>query len=337
MNKVLPEPEEDIFEAIRSFESNSVILNLKDHYPGRIKSNLEYQILGLGNGKWCAVPKTHMIITHYRGEPDYYSSCLPSIYRGNPTKDEMSINIIKQIEFKEICKTFPSVKMSEKDGLDVNYEAIAQHYGLKTEIIDLTTEIAVAAFFATHKYSEIKKSYIPREDGIGVIRRAIGLEMTQYIQDYSGPSFQIIGVQPFFRTAVQQAQGCKCRLGEDFVNISSFILFKQNEEMNKRIGSIFYTEKGPNLLFPDEIIVSAAKEVINSKIVTESAILEYCEMNNCEESTIKRMLLENGYDITEHPVFKLSRPQLRFLERQSIKHPYGGITLTSRLQCFSDD
>lgn len=53
------------------------------------------------------------------------------------------------------------MKDLEEDGLIVNYEALAQHYGIATNMMDMTNSPLVAAFFATTRYDASTDTYSP--------------------------------------------------------------------------------------------------------------------------------------------------------------------------------
>lgn len=317
---------DDIFEAVRYCEPNNQILKIKNPFGGRlIRYNNTFEVMGLGNGKLCAIANSPVLFTYYRGEPDIYETCLPSLYRGNPSEEEIIINQLKVLDFRDICRTFPTAKFAEADSLDVRYDAIAQHYGLKTDIVDITSDIGVAAFFATQEYDEDTDSYHPVTEGCGVIRRTISM------MSHPGSQGIIIGVQPFYRTARQSAYGCICKRGEDFANFSYPVTFKQNLKMNKIVSGIFAQNDEYNL-FPVELITYAAKEVLKSSTITQSSVVEYCDTAHLDYGKIVLMLQELGFEITTKPVFKLTRQQRRVLEKQiQTEHPYGNIEFTSRL------
>lgn len=319
----------DVFEVIRHYDPYNQFLKIKNPYGGRLIRNNEFHVMGLENGKLCAIAHSPVLFTYYRGEPDVYDTCFPSLYRGNPSEDTILINQLKALDFQDICKTFPSAQFAEKDGLDVRYDAISQHYGLKTNIIDITDDISVAAYFATQQYDEDTDSYHSITDGLGCIR------MTEQMLGMPGFQGIIIGVQPFYRTARQRAYGYICKPGENFAQSSTAVIFKQDSQMNKLVNDAF-EQNEDYVLFPSEIIADAAKEVRKSSVITRTSIEEYCRVEHREYGDVVQILRSNGFEVTNYPVFKLTRQQRRMLEKKiRTGCPYGNLQFTSRLMIHS--
>ena len=321
---------EDVFEAVRKYEPNNPFLKVKRPYGRKPRrQNNTFEVMKMENGKLCAVANLPQIFSYYRGEPDVYETCFPSIYRGNPSEEEILINQLKVLDFKDICRTFPTAQFAEADGLDVRYDAIAQHYGLKTNIVDITNDISVAAYFATQQYDEDTDSYHPVRDGSGCIRKTFPM--------MGMPEFQgmIIGVQPFYRTARQCAYGYARKPGEDFAKSSTAIIFRQDVRMNQIVNDVF-AQKDEDNLFPAELITYAAKEVFKASSITKKTLEEYCSTTHREYGDTVQILRNYGFDVTENPIFKLTRQQRRTLEKQIQRgYPYGKIQFTSRLMAYS--
>ena len=109
---------DDIFEAIRECEPNNPFLGMKYAFGGRlIRYNNTFEVTGLENGKLCAIAKSPVLFTYYRGEPDVYDTCFPYLYRGNPSEEEIIINQLKVLDFRDICRKFPTVQFAENDDL----------------------------------------------------------------------------------------------------------------------------------------------------------------------------------------------------------------------------
>lgn len=99
----------------------------------------------------------------FRGEYKNYNTTTPNIYRINcADKNELKahkfFHLIKIEEFKYFMSRLNIIK-------DWNYlcyyEAIAQHYGFKTELLDLTNNFKIALFFACCKFDDSLNSYRP--------------------------------------------------------------------------------------------------------------------------------------------------------------------------------
>ena len=105
----------------------------------------------------CPMPITPL----YRGQNAIYEPCKPSLYRGEQTKERLFERSLQLADFKSILQENPQVKDLEEDGLIVNYEALAQHYGIATNMMDMTNSPLVAAFFATTRYDASTDTYSP--------------------------------------------------------------------------------------------------------------------------------------------------------------------------------
>ena len=328
----------DIFEAIRYFEPNSPLLNLKENRLGYLKRDLSFNLIKMSNGKVSALPKNFLspfnpIPSFYRGEDDEYNSCVPSIFRNNPTEEEILISKLKIIDFSLILKNHPKVKFAEKDGMDIYYDALAQHYELKTDLLDLTSDIVVAAFFATNTYDKETKSYVPKKEGMGAIWRYQAPEIVT--GDLN--NLELVGLQPFDRPGVQCAFGIKLKVGQDFsdLNNSYKILFKQNEDYSKKIKQLFCNQNSNKLLPIEDDVCDIAGAVKKSNSVSKEAIFIYCKKNNIASKKINNKIENKGYKIVDKNLYKLSRQRKRAIKRKIKNNPYGNVKLNVRFCCDS--
>lgn len=329
---------EDIFEAIRKLEEGSPVINLKDKEFGYLKRNLYFNLMEMPDGTIGAFPP-NMFIRYFRGENKDYDElypCVPSIFRtktpedieddGHRKRELILIDELKLIEFELILKQFPQVKYAIQDYCKVDFRALAQHYELNSNLIDVTSDIATAAFFATHYYDSEKKEYCIKADGIGCLRVYSNI-MFEYKEDQP---FRMIGLQPFQRPGLQCAFGVKMSRGENFANFSYKVLFKQSSKWNQKLHDTFYPN-GKNILFPDEEIADVAKIVKESTVVSKLAIERYCVINEVSEDQLIQLLNDKDHTVVENLNYKLSRQQRRKLERQFEGKPYGDVQLRSRL------
>lgn len=200
--------------------------------------------------------------TFYRGETIIYKSCKSSLYRIARREDKICA-LAKTYEFMEFLKTLPEVQNYIENNLWYEPWALAQHYEFATPMIDLTNEIAVAAFFATHRYDPVTKSYNIVRDGIGQIR---GLNAMPYMDTGLRP----IGLQPFSRPSSQLGYGYWLPETDDLVNHTFSVEFKQNYEVNYRLDTAAGGQESK--YFPNELLTRMASIIKNTGVVTNKAI-----------------------------------------------------------------
>jgi len=329
---------EDVFEAIRYLEPSDPVLNLKDRQSGYLTRNLYFNLIEMPDGSIGAFPP-NMFIRYFRGENEDYDKlypCVPSIFRvksleeagnnGQRKEELIIIDELKLIDFELILRKFPQVDYATKDYCKVDYRALAQHYGLNTNLLDVTSDIATAAFFATSYYDSEKDEYLVKEDGVGCLRVYLNI----VIEYNDNQPFRLIGLQPFQRPGLQCAFAVRMSQAENFANFTNKILFKQDAKWNQKLYEIFYSN-GKNILFPDEEISDVAKIIKETKEISVFAVDKYCSENQTPKQQVAELLQEYGFTIVEHLSYKLSRQQRRRLEREYKSRPYGDVQIRSRL------
>lgn len=324
---------DNIFEAIRSFAPSSPLLQLNDDYGMLFRRTNKYEIIDMGD-HIAAFPGFPFRL--FRGEYRKYNSCKASIFRNNDPDDKI-IDELKIIEFKNILLTFPQVQYAIEDHMKVDFLALAQHYELNTNLIDVTSEPEIAAYFATHRW--VKKVAVPVETGIGCIRCFTSPTLTATEID---PKFHMIGLQCFQRPGIQAAYGFEMEAEEDLADRGWCVYFKQNADASRLIHTNFHVNQDkvnklrangiyrkiePNeiedtdsWLFPKEEIADIAKTVKASKRISKAAVEEY---GRSFEDALRR----KGIKIVERPVYSLSEEHRRELEEQYRGHPYGDVQL----------
>lgn len=326
---------EDIFEAIRYLENANPVLNLKDKDSGYLPRRSSFNLMKMPDETVRAFPP-NMFCRFYRGEHDLYPNCLPSIYRvkapceadseGNRKSGLVLIDNLKLTEFELITRNFPQVQYAIEDYCNVDYEALAQHYELNTELVDLTCDIAVTAFFATNRYNAATEEFKIKEEGTGCLRVYVNV-MVNY--DKNQP-FRLIGLQPFQRPGLQSAFAFKLEAVEDFSSLSTVLYFKQNPNWNRKLHETFYSSH-QNILFPKEEIATVANQIKESNVISQQAINAYCRKHNTPVSDVIKIIKHNEMTITDELTYSLTRQQKRKLERQYKGRPYGDVNLRPRL------
>lgn len=314
----------DIFEAIRSMEPSSPILSLKDKEGrGILQRHLSYDMMTGPDKKIVMIPRTGFNVQFYRGQRDKDWICEPNIYR-NATEESLLIDRLKTIDFTIVAEEFPPVYYARNMDVQVDMLALAQHYEMKTDMLDLTSDISVAAFFAVTKFDERIGCYTPVSDGIGCICsffNMLGMESEDL-------GFRIIGLQPFSRPGQQCAFGLKLPQGTTMESLKRGrkVYFRHNRRYNQQILNIFGKEKN-NALFPEELIANAAKKIRDSTYVTQRAVEQYCvEYGTIKDDLIKK-LQDLRISIQDKPIFRLTKRENDALRKQFKRNPFGSIEI----------
>lgn len=332
---------ENIFEAFKVIAPTSPLLQLQGNNPAFFTRSSQYEIIDMG-GYYAAFPGggPSLFRTLYRGERKKRDTCKASIYRsGNP--DDVIIDELRCIEFKNILLTFPQVEYAIEDKMKVDFLALAQHYDLNTRLIDVSSEPEIAAYFATQQW--VNGVPTPVGEGIGCIR---GLPPP--INPLEDSKYHMIGLQCFQRPGLQAAYGIELGSDEDLHKIGWRVYFKQNADISRIIHFNFHidlekvnqlrkagmtgaidaknVETDHGWLFPHEEIADVAMAVKNCLTVSKKTVEEYGKP--CAE-----VLSRNGISIVEEMVYTLSEQHCKELKAKYKDRPYGDVQLNSRL-CF---
>ncbi len=119
----------------------------------------QFEVMTLYGNRLAAAPMPMSPL--FRGESEFHVKCLPSLFRKEWTPLQKLERQIQLEDFRLILQVNPEIKDMEVGGLEVNYNGLAQHYGIETNILDLTNSFLVAAFFATTTYDPLMDVYRP--------------------------------------------------------------------------------------------------------------------------------------------------------------------------------
>lgn len=233
-------------------------------------------------GEYILVPTTHDLSFVYRGQTAFYDECKPTLYRKEKSEEEILIERLRCCEFEEYLKQLPEVRAFEARNFKIGYLGLAQHYGLQTNVIDLTNSLEVALFFAMCNMSKDGKKFnsqIEDKEYIGYIYAVNAFEMTS---NRSKPStlydgrLNVIGMQPFYRPGAQRGFGLHLDEGETLTGLLySFSYTKQDSELIYN-----YFNQGTTLWHEDEVSM-VAQEISNTKLFS------YRAMNKCFKKHFK--------------------------------------------------
>lgn len=151
-----PKKKEEVEELRTSVLSNSNSINLLGRAADMLSLsyNSQYYATFPFVGTMIMQPKRN---AYYRGENAYYGTSRPSFYRNKlicdlPYDLQRAVLMMKYDECGIfVLDRFDVIKDWTRQISDCNFIALMQHYGLPTTMIDITSDLKVALFFACCK------------------------------------------------------------------------------------------------------------------------------------------------------------------------------------------
>ena len=299
-------------------EKNDMRLLFPTHYQEGM-----FDTIQMSDGRIRLYPCSLYPSRYYRGQSDRLEGkkCKPSLFRGLSDVEVFHERLcLKELEI--LLASYPLTKIYEgnlsyntPDGplpmfLNVDAAAIGQHYGIKTDMLDLTADKWVAAFFAATKY--VDGEYLPyQEDGVGVIY--IYHDRPSFLEVFNRVS--AVGLQPFSRPGCQAGLVYKMRKDEDFNDKAQRIFFRHDPEISELI--YHYCNRSKKL-FPDEILEGKVKQIKESKIFTQLALTNTVKKfysDSTEEEIINYL---NNLEITiqDTPSVRFTEDELKAFNNQ---------------------
>ena len=260
----------------------------------------------------------------FRGENAYYVRCQPSMYRRQSTdpaiaQKEKVIHVMRIVEFSLWLNSLSFVQKWPFG--DVFHGAIAQHYGIPTNGIDITSDLKTAMFFACCKWESNKwrplqpEEYAERnsresiksrggDSRYGILFTApadtSNMSTAAKIPELHLAQVTPVGYQPFMRCSSQSAYMIEAGYPYDLYQDPSFEKFKFR--LTKEVCEWIYQEMdGGKKVYPKEMfgdcddIVASVNE---STIFSQAAFLKATEdMSEDERSVMKKTLAKDGITI----------------------------------------
>lgn len=315
----------DVVEQISKKENDSLLKHGKTIFPGdSFQDEGRYSFVSETMNKDVVrlMPVSSTPYTYFRGQSIFYERCLPSLFRMNakgefPCEVDIAYNRIKICEFELLLATHP-VFCELSHIICVNPVALAQHYGLATEYLDITNSKWVAAFFASTRYDYDTDTYYPvgrnYKDGYGIMYVSKPYDEGNINDDFFRKNV-VIGYQYFERPTKQSSFGYKMKYGEDFNESPYFekVFFRHDIEASQIVFEMSYKQRR---YIPKDKLSVLARQIAMSHEVTRCALERCLQMFyfNKDMTYLEEVCAEKGLEIKED-----NRPLLQFSQDELAK------------------
>ncbi len=306
--------------------------------------------------------------SYYRGEKKIYPQSGTTLSRAllayKSDEDKLLYRLVADMriaEFEFFIRKFDRVKCWDDNGLTVLVGALAQHYGLETDWLDITNDFNVALFFATCYWDNTVKKWFPLTK-----EQTEAKENTKYGVIFHAPAFSValnnmvaigqqdfnsaegailpIGYQPFMRCHTQYGYSMHMK---DSVPLQANPIFEQlrfrhNEKLSR---DVFEIMDGGEKIYPQEGLTDfydVLDSIISATDFSEEAFRYALEKNDLAPyaERYRRELESSGICAApihicgeDHP-FSISEQRIRRANRKdegfSIEEYYG-IQLSTRM------
>lgn len=270
-----------------------------------------YEPMLMQDGTHILMPLSPAQHSFYRGESKYHEECYPSLYRKEMTDADIFVERMKRCEMERMMVEYPitnlfanSIQAQDPAGewhplpFRVGFDGMAQHYGIKTEFMDITVDPMTAAFFAATTYNEADDTYSPITDtvkhpyGVFYLYNEIPLPFQE------SKRIAVVGMQPLSRPGRQSAYVFRMRPKENYNHLAQKTFFRHDAAINKEI---YNRVNADNRLFPNELIGNRIRaEIVNGKEFSrwayEQAVQRYGEGR--EEKALAGYLKEKNIRIS---------------------------------------
>lgn len=269
-----------ILDVVREFrESDPPLTYLRQDEAVAWGKFLEFEVVDW-NGRTRVVPSEALNLPGrpgdrsfmYRGQTVRYPTCGASLFRGVPNdewqmKAYLTLERFRVAELDSVLRSHPFKAVAEKRGFHIDYYGLAQHYGIPTSLLDLTSSVEVAAFFAVARWNNESASFQPMETGTGVMYR---FDWTAFGSGYS-KFFEPVGFGPGLRPARQHAWTFRLRPGADFQQVPYVAAFEfaHSKAASEELFARF--DRGA-WLYPPDCLASLIEKLRKLPFVTMHAI-----------------------------------------------------------------
>jgi hypothetical protein len=205
----------------------------------------------------------------YRGETEFHPMCIPTMFRAGTSGVDRCFAIGKGFELSTLIDHHPVTKALSQSRIgelsfEFNIQAIAQHYGFKTELIDFSRSKDVAMFFATCSHNPETETYTPLQEGTAVFYTA---DLKRLIEHRKGSAgFLPLGLEPLPRPEAQRALAVRLAPGEN-LNDMPWVT-RQTVEITPELSQHYFDMfNGGAKLFPPDPFDEHVRAIRKSKFL----------------------------------------------------------------------
>lgn len=249
--------------------------------------NAPFEIIDYGNGRLIYYPQP-IGTPLFRGQNKFHEPCISSFYRLQPDTLTQFIQKLRIGEFRIVTAKHPIIEEELNNGIYYDYVALAQHYEFKTEMLDVTNSLPVAAFFAVTRQINGKYFPIEKSEDPGVLYFVHpAMEFMSRLAD-NQPEIHPVGWQVFNRPGEQRAFGINLTDSKDFNKMDGVFAFRfmHDKIISEQIWNMFH---GGEDLFPKDIFADKAAKIKESNIFSRQAF-DIAYENSNKEMTKERIL-----------------------------------------------
>lgn len=273
----------------------------------------QFEAMTLYGNRMAAAPMPMSPL--WRGENEYHERCLPSLYRRKWLPLQKLERLIQLEDFREILQVNPEIKEMEEGGLEVNYNGLAQHYGIETNVLDLTNSFLVAAFFATTTYDSLMDVYRPILHTVsqGVIYFFPSGGLLNFGHDV--PIWPI-GMEALRRPGEQRGFGME--ITEQKKDMNQYMdghLFKFWHTPQASL-KIWEQTKGGGILFPYDPMTEKVRNIRKYRIYSNEGLRRAYDKSDGLEITIdeaRSLLIESGCTFVEKLPFAYTEREVVYI------------------------
>lgn len=249
----------------------------------------------------------------FRGQSQFFEKCVPGMFRvkENVACHQYVEDVIQINELEVLLRQHPLVKLFEQGfyllheyfRFRVDYQGLAQHYYGHTPMLDLTSDMDVAKFFAVTWFNMKDDRYEKYTgDELGVL----------YYYDLAPDAFtkrigrdymvETIGKQPFMRSGNQSGFLIRLDDTKDFNQLPEvrYVFFRHDATITDRI---FAASGNGDKYMPQEMLRTHWHQRMNNEKARKEISIEALELNyannpKLSHSSIRKELQSKGYHIS---------------------------------------